>query len=235
MGRCASVGRSPNGSEVCRSTSTSSRRTRVRRSCVPVGLPLECVVTGLSSGTAYTFTVTARNAIGTSDVSEASTPVTPSTSGGSISPLAGSPAAPTVPTVVRHLDDTVVVSWTAPADNNVPITGYQVTADPSLDPVTQPCVALSPTSCMIRNLPILDPDDPVDLLDLVLRLPVPGDGDERAGNLLTVAAVETAPDRHPITPALGASPTDPVGRATRAGDPVRARPDHRSISRARIR
>ncbi len=47
------------------------------RSCVPVGRPLECVVTGLSSGTAYTFTVTARNAIGTSDPSAASASVTP--------------------------------------------------------------------------------------------------------------------------------------------------------------
>lgn len=135
------------------------------RSCVPVGLPLECVVTGLSSGTDYTFTVTARNAIGTSDPSEVSSSVTPRTSGGSISPLAGPPASPSAPTVVRHADDTVVVSWAAPSDNNVPITGYQVTADPVLDPVAHECVMLSDVSCMIRGLPVLDADDPVDPSD----------------------------------------------------------------------
>ena len=36
-----------------------------------------CVVTGLANGTSYTFTVTARNSIGTSDASSASTAVTP--------------------------------------------------------------------------------------------------------------------------------------------------------------
>ena len=135
------------------------------RSCVPVDLPLECMVTGLSDNTVYTFTVTARNSIGTSDASEVSAPARPRTTGGSRSPSAGPPASPTRPTVVRHLDDTVVVSWTAPADNNVPITGYQVSADPALDPATHECVMLSDTSCMIRNLPVLDPDDPVDPVD----------------------------------------------------------------------
>jgi hypothetical protein len=135
------------------------------RSCVPVGLPLECVVTGLSHGTAYTFTVTARNAIGTSDLSAVSASVSPQTSGGSISPFAGAPAMPSAPTVVRHADDTVVVTWTAPFDNNVPITGYQVTADPALDPMAHECVMLSDVSCMIRALPVLDPDDPLDPSD----------------------------------------------------------------------
>ena len=37
---------------------------------------------------------------------------------------------------------------------------------PTLDTVAQPCVFLSETSCMIRNLPVLDADDPLDLLDL---------------------------------------------------------------------
>ncbi len=176
------------------------------RSCVPVGLPLECVVTGLSNGTAYTFTVTARNTIGTSDLSAASGAVTPRTSGGSILGSAEPPASPPAPTVVRHPDDTVVVSWTAPPDSIVPISGYQITSDPALDPVTNPCVMLSDVSCMIRALPVLDPDDPVDPSDPV------------ADYVFQVTAINglgaSAPSPRSLTdmlipPVAGASPADP--------------------------
>lgn len=179
------------------------------RSCVPVGLPLECVVTGLASGTSYTFTVTARNSVGTSDASEVSASVTPRTSGGSISPLAGPPAAPAAPTVVRHPDDTVVVSWTAPADNNVPITGYQVIADPALDPVSQPCVLLSPTSCMFRNLPILDPDDLLDLFDTFSDYVFQVTATNDLGTSTPSPQSQLLPVLNTIAPALGSSPADP--------------------------
>jgi hypothetical protein len=179
------------------------------RSCVPVGLPLECVVTGLSSGTAYTFTVTAQNVIGTSDASEVSAPVTPRTSGGSISLLAGPPAPPSAPTVVRHLDDTVVVSWTAPADNNVPITSYEVVADPALDPLTHECVMLTEVSCMIRGLPILDPDDPLDLLDLFSDYTFQVTATNDLGTSTPSPPSQLLPIVNTITPALGASPADP--------------------------
>ena len=178
------------------------------RSCVPVGRPLECVVTGLSSGTAYTFTVTARNAIGTSDLSAVSASVTPRTSGGSISPLAGSPAPPSAPTVVRHADNTVVVTWTAPSDNNVPITGYQVTADPALNPVTQNCVMLSEVSCMIRALPVLDPDDPVDPVDLF------------SDYVFQVTAVNDLGTSSPSPQSTTASLIPPVTEASPADPPV---------------
>lgn len=77
------------------------------------------VVTGLTNGTAYTFTVTATNAVGISPASAPSAPVTP----------AAVPAAPTGVTATRG-ERSADVSWTAPAANGSPITGYTITASP---------------------------------------------------------------------------------------------------------
>jgi hypothetical protein len=80
-------------------------------------------VTGLTDGTAYTFTVTATNGVGTGTASAASnsvTPVAPSTV----------PGAPTG--VVAIADNTqATVSFTAPAsDGGSAITGYTVISSP---------------------------------------------------------------------------------------------------------
>jgi Zn-dependent metalloprotease len=78
-------------------------------------------VTGLTNGTAYTFTVTATNAIGTSPASAASNAVTPT------------PTAPMAPTAVNATPDDgqAVVWWATPASNGgSAITGYTVTASP---------------------------------------------------------------------------------------------------------
>jgi subtilisin family serine protease/putative cell wall-binding protein len=76
---------------------------------------------GLANGTAYTFTVTATNAIGTGPASAASLPVTPTD--------AVAPGAPTGVTAAPG-DRSVTVSWTAPSPGSAPITGYTVTASP---------------------------------------------------------------------------------------------------------
>jgi len=77
-------------------------------------------VTGLVNGTAYTFTVTATNLVGTSASSPASSAVTP------VSP----PGAPTGVTAVAGILQ-ATVSWVAPAGNGgSAITGYTVTASP---------------------------------------------------------------------------------------------------------
>ena len=79
----------------------------------------EADVTGLTNGTAYTFTVIAKNAAGNSAASAPSNAVTP----------ANVPGAPTsVTATAGHGEATV--SWTAPADNGSAITGYTVTTSP---------------------------------------------------------------------------------------------------------
>ena len=63
-------------------------------------------ITGLTNGTAYTFTVTATNAIGTGAASGASNSATP----------AGVPGAPTIGTATPG-NTTASVTFTAPASN----------------------------------------------------------------------------------------------------------------------
>ncbi len=80
------------------------------------------LVTGLTNGTAYTFTVTATNSVGTGAASSDSAPVTPS----------AAPTAPGAPTGVVAVpgDGQATVSWTAPSNGGSPITSYTVTSSP---------------------------------------------------------------------------------------------------------
>ena len=103
-----------NGVTISGYTVTSSGGQR----CSTTGADtLTCVVTGLTNGTAYTFTVTANNIVGNSDPSPDSNSVTPGTE----------PATPSAP-VATAGDSQASVTWTKPADNGPPIRSYTVTS-----------------------------------------------------------------------------------------------------------
>ncbi len=110
------------------------------RTCTWTTGALSCVVTGLTNGTRYTFSVTATNANGTGSASGASSSVTPSTT----------PGAPTSVSATSSADTQSVVSWTAPAaTGGATITGYTVTSSPGGRTCTWTTGALS---CVVTGL-----------------------------------------------------------------------------------
>lgn len=87
--------------------------------CVVTVPDTSCQITGLTNGTAYTFTVTATNAAGTSESSTASAAATP----------LAAPTAPSQP-VATLSGSSVNLAWDAPTTGTAPIT-YTVTASPT--------------------------------------------------------------------------------------------------------
>lgn len=80
-----------------------------------------CVVTGLTNGTPYTFTVTATNSVGTGSPSSASNSVTPSSV----------PSAPTGVSASSSTPAQATVTFSAPNNNGSAIIGYTVTSSPA--------------------------------------------------------------------------------------------------------
>jgi Fibronectin type III domain len=86
---------------------------------INVGNVTSDVVTGLTPGTPYTFTVAATNSVGTGATSSASNSVTPT---------ANVPGAPTVGTV-KAGHGSAALKWTGPSNNGgAAISGYVITA-----------------------------------------------------------------------------------------------------------
>ncbi len=108
------------------------------KTCTAVAPTTSCTVTGLTDGAGYTFTLTATNALGTSDSSNASAQATPG----------DPPAKPAAPTAVPA-NGSATVSWTAPDPGTSAIVSYRVVAAPG----GAVCVAAAPaTSCTVSGL-----------------------------------------------------------------------------------
>ena len=109
------------GSTITEYTVTSSPENKTAKWNLGDG-NLRAIVTGLTNGTSYTFTVTATNANNlTSDPSNSSNSVIPNVV----------PGAPTIGTATAG-DTTATVSWIAPNPNGgTAITGYTVTSSPT--------------------------------------------------------------------------------------------------------
>jgi chitodextrinase len=94
-------------------------------SVTATGTSSPIVVTGLTSGTSYTFNVTATNTIGTSSPSQESNTATTDY----INP--NTPGAPTIGTATKTGSTTATVAFTAPAsDGGYAITSYTAIASP---------------------------------------------------------------------------------------------------------
>ena len=104
------------GSSITSYTATSSPG-----SITGTGASSPVTVTGLTNGTAYTFTVTATNSYGTGTASGSSNSATPY----------GVPGAPTIGTATSTGTTTATVSFTAPASNGgSTITSYTAVSSP---------------------------------------------------------------------------------------------------------
>ena len=141
---------------------------------------LTCVFDRLTSGTAYTFAVTAYGTADRTAVSDASASIIPGPP--------GTPAAPTV--ALTNTTGQIRVTWTVPGVGG-PIAGYQVQASPGglgcVDPVGP-----TDTSCLVRGL-----DSATSYTFQVKALGAVGGGDSAYG-----------PASAAITPGASAAPTD---------------------------
>lgn len=108
------------------------------KECTWASGPLSCTVTGLTNGTAYTFTVTASNKAGEGPPSVPSAAVVPRTT----------PGAP-VSVTAKPGDSQAVVSWVPPSsDGGAAISSYTVTAEPG----GATCSTTGGTSCTVPGL-----------------------------------------------------------------------------------
>ena len=128
-------------------TSYTAAGTPGGQTCISSGNPADarCIVSGLTNGTTYSFTVTATNNVGTGPASLTSNLVTPASH-------ALTPAAPATPSVAAS-DSQVSVSWEQVLTGGDP-SSYLVTATPGGQTCTSsfPGRAFSSASCSVTGL-----------------------------------------------------------------------------------
>ena len=140
-----------------------------------------CVVSDLIVGRSYSYTVTAVNDVGESAHS-ASASVT----------ISGVPSRPAQPSATAG-NATIDVSWTAPADNGSPITGYTVTATTANGPAGS-CSTTGATSCTIPGL-----RNGQDYTVTVVARNAKGESPASSGAQATPTAPRVGPDQPTIT------------------------------------
>ncbi len=115
---------------------TSSNSKTCNTMATPPALPADsCTVIGETNGTAYTFTVVAENASGSSVASSPAVSGTPT----------AVPATPTAPTVtVAGLNGQASITWTAPNNEGSTLTQYTLTPTPACAACTGLTVTGSP-------------------------------------------------------------------------------------------
>ena len=127
---------SDGGSPITSYTVTPFIGTTAQTPTTVTGTPpaTSTTVSGLTNGTAYTFTVTATNAVGTGPASTPSNSITPT-----------APTAPAAPTAVSATSGnaSAQVSWTAPSNGGSTITSYTVT--PFIGATAQPPTTVTGT------------------------------------------------------------------------------------------
>ncbi len=148
-----------NGSPITGYTATD---VNTGLSCSPMAPTLpdtsvqtSCIIKGIehSSGQHPTVVVTATNALGTSDPSAPVDGQRVDLVGGTQSPIMWPPDAPLNPTITDVYLDGIRVDWDPPADDNGgPVTGYRVTATPTVPgPPIVSCEAWwDETDCILR-------------------------------------------------------------------------------------
>lgn len=178
------------------------------------GTATSATVSGLTNGTACTFTVKAKNEKGYGAASTASGPVTP----------ADRPAAVATPVAVLS-GTTATITWAAPQDNGAAITSYVVT--PSKDGVVQtPTTTTRPTATSA-----VEPD--ADYTFSVAAANSRGTGTPGVSNVVRYRSPVAEPPAvappvvtppvtpTPTTPTLTPSPVVPGPTPQSPGDPVR--------------
>ena len=168
-------------------TSYAVTATPGGQACMSTGAT-SCVVTGLTNGTAYTFSVVASNALGAS----------PAASSGGSKTLMARPSAPRN-AKARLSRGSVIVTWSAPASlGGTRLTGYQVTS-----PQMGASCKTPKTSCTIKRLAAGG-----QYSFLVAATNAQGAGAQAPTNTVKVPGAK--PVTRPTTPTTPATPAEPT-------------------------